>query len=229
MAITLLVVDPQPFFCQALASAFDGRSGIEVVGWTTEERKAVQLASQTRPQVVLTEVRLATGSGLNLVRRLKEAAQAIVLTREHEGDYLLDATAAGAVGCLSHGVPFQKLAIAVREAVEGKFVIDTERVGEILRRAARPLATEDPGMRALARLTSREREVLSLVAQGLDNEAIGRHLYLSPQTVRTHVGRILRKLGVHSRAEAARLAMRARASPLGVEVLRLRGPELREA
>jgi DNA-binding NarL/FixJ family response regulator len=220
----VLIVDPEPFFCESLATALSRVPEVEVIGWTTDELDAARLAADRKPQVLLTEVLLDGGSGLSLARKLGDGTRVVVLTRGHEGEVLLDAVAAGASGCLSHSVGVNRLATLAGRAAAGDFVVDDERLHDALRRAAAARNRDAGPSAALARLTSREREVLQLLARGLDNEGIAAALHLSPHTARTHVGNILRKLKVHSRAEAARLVLREAAG--GEEVLRIEGPDL---
>jgi DNA-binding NarL/FixJ family response regulator len=224
MAFRLLLVDPQPFFCEALSTALDGIDGVEVLGSATDELEAERMASALSPDVVLTEVELAAGSGLSLARRLGDRARTVILTRRPEGEVLLDAVSAGAMGCLSHETDPPSLAESVRRAAEGRFVLDHDRLHVTLKRASQAHASP-AGSPRLAALTSREREILQLLARGLDNRAIAEQLHLSAHTARTHVGNILRKLGVHSRAEAARLALQGDQES-DAHVLRIRGPDL---
>jgi DNA-binding NarL/FixJ family response regulator len=218
-----VIVDPQPFFCEAMASALSS-IGFDIAGWTGDEIEALELASATDPDVVLAESDLARGSGLGLVRRLRDKRCVVLLTRRPEGDLLLEAAAAGAAGCIGHATNLSTLGRLVREAASGRFAVDPERLGGALKRAA---ARREAGDESdiLARLTTREREVLGHLAGGLDNQAIAERLYVSPDTVRTHVNKILRKLGVHSRAEAARLALREDQRESG-HVTRISGPVL---
>lgn len=225
MTVRVLVVDPQPFFCEALRTGLGQADGIEVVGCVTDELEAEKMTGDLSPDVVLTEVELAGGSGLSLVRRLGDRTATVVLTRRHEGDVLLDAVSAGAMGCLSHDCDPAELAEALQRVASGGFVIDERRLHDTLKRASvarAPVA----GSPKLAALTAREREILQLLARGLDNQAIADQLHLSAHTARTHVGNILRKLGVHSRAEAARLALREGHADADAHVLRIRGPDL---
>lgn len=226
VSVRLLVVDPQPFFCESLTAALEGSDDVEVVGWTTDELEAERLASRHSPDVVLTEVELARGSGFSLTRRLAGGPAVVVLTRGHEGDILLDAVAAGGIGCLSHDLEAEDLVRHVVKASEGEFAIDHGRLHQELRRASATRSQKGAGSPKLALLTAREREVLMLLARGLDNQAIARELHLSAHTARTHVGNILRKLGVHSRADAARIAIREGEPEGETDVLRIRGPDL---
>jgi DNA-binding NarL/FixJ family response regulator len=224
--VKVLVVDPQPFFCESLGAALARSDGTELVGWTTDEVEAEQLAARHGPDVVLTEVQLGGGSGLSLARRLGVGTRTVILTRAHEGDVLLDAVASGAVGCLSHEVDVDHLPRHLAAAMEGTFVVDPARLHDVLRRASSSRAPRGTGSPKLVLLTAREREVLMLLARGMDNEEIGAALHLSAHTARTHVGNILRKLGVHSRADAARIALREAQAEADTQVLRIRGPDL---
>jgi DNA-binding NarL/FixJ family response regulator len=225
MTVRVLVVDPQPFFCEALRTALGRADGIDVVGSVTDELEADKMVDDLAPDVVLTEVELAGGSGLSLARRLGGRARTVVLTRRHEGDVLLDAVAAGAIGCLGHDCDPAQLAALLHRATGGGFVLDQDRLHATLRRASAARASLG-GSPKLAALTAREREILQLLARGLDNQAIARQLHLSAHTARTHVGNILRKLGVHSRADAARLALSEGQADADTHVLRIRGPDL---
>jgi DNA-binding NarL/FixJ family response regulator len=226
MGVKLLVVDPQPFFCEALTAALGDTGEVEAVGWTTDELEADRLASRHAPNVVLTEIELAEGSGISLTRRLAGGPAVIVLTRGHEGDVLLDAVGAGGMGCLSHDLEPGDLVRHLVRAAEGRFVVDQDRLHAELRRASAARSQKGAGSPRLALLTAREREVLTLLARGLDNQGIARKLHLSAHTARTHVGNILRKLGVHSRADAARIALREGQAEADTDVLRIRGPDL---
>jgi DNA-binding NarL/FixJ family response regulator len=220
-----LLVDPQPLFCEALASTLTGDERVEVVGWTTNEREAAALATSAAPEVVLTELDLAPGSGLNLARRLRDHVRVVVLTRRDEGDVLLEAVDAGASGCLGHSLAPGDIPRLLAGSPAGGFIHDPRRLLRTLRAAATRPSTKTPSPE-LASLTPREREVLALIARGLDTRAIAEALYLSRETARTHVRNLLRKLGVHTRVEAARLALRAGLSPPEGGVLRILGPEL---
>ncbi len=201
-----------------------GQPEVDVIGWTTDELDAARIALEGKPDVLLTEVLLKEGSGLSLARQLGNEIGVVILTRGHEGDILLDAVAAGAGGCLSHSLDVGRLAELTTRAAAGRFVVDDGRLHEALRRAARGRTREDGPPDAAGRLTSREREVLLLLARGMDNDGIAQALHLSPHTARTHVGNILRKLEVHSRAEAARLVLRDIVG--GEGVLWIEGPDL---
>lgn len=226
VAVTVLLVDPQPFFCESLSATLEDSAEVEVVGWTTDELEAQRLVGETGPDVVLTELELAGGSGLSLSRRLSDRARTVILTRHPEGEILLDAVSAGAMGCLSHEMDIGSLVPHLERAAADEFVIDHGRLHAALRRASAERSQQGAGSPNLGRLTAREREVLGLLAHGLDNQGIARQLHLSAHTARTHVGNILRKLGVHSRADAARVALREGQTEVDTHILRIRGPDL---
>lgn len=225
VTLRLLVAHPEAFFRECLAGAF-AAGDVEVVGTTGDESEAAGLAAELVPDVVVTAAVLGRGSGLSLARRVGNAAPVVVLTPGDEADLLMAAAQAGAAGCLAHASGLERVVALVGDARAGRFVVDPDRLHHALRKIAGAGASRARASSRLEGLSAREREVLTLVAQGLDNDAIASHLYLSANTVRTHVGNILKKLGVHSRAEAARVAIRAGATTPDVHVVRISGPDL---
>ncbi len=223
--IRLLVADPQPLFCEALVSSLEADRRVETARWVTDEASAVELVASIRPHLVLTELELNPGSGLRLTRRVREATRVVVLTRRDVGDVLLDVVSAGAVGCLGHVEGVVETQRLVLDSNPNEFTIAPGRLLGALRGAATGALARVPDS-PLLRLTAREREVLSLLAAGLDNDGIARSLYVSPETARTHVRNLLRKLGLHSRADAALLALRSGFGQPDSKVLRIQGPDL---
>jgi DNA-binding NarL/FixJ family response regulator len=219
------LVDPQPFFCESLARALDPAVAA-VVGWTGDEKEALSLVERERPEVVLTELELAGGSGFSLAKRVADSARVVVLTRRQEGDVLFDALEAGAHGVVAHATGLRRLEVVLDAASEQSWVADPARLRDALRRARGQVTQRGGSEGRIARLTVREREVLQLLARGLAREEIASSLYLSAHTVRTHLGNILKKLEVHSQAEAARVALRAGLAAPDVHVVRLSGPDL---
>lgn len=220
----LMLVDPMPAFCQSLAAALP-RHSVEVVGWTTDEREARTLADRHRPDVVMTEIALDAGSGIELASQLSRSVRVVILTRGDVGEILLDAVGAGAVGCLDHSLTVSQLASLMLQP-DASFVHDPDALLGALQRASSKRA--DPTVKRLDTLTPREREVLRLLAEGMDDERIAARLFLSTNTVRTHVGRILRKLGVHSRADAIRAELEGGpgSGTARGNIARITGPEL---
>ncbi|TMK22399.1 MAG: response regulator transcription factor [Actinobacteria bacterium] len=225
MPIRVLIADPQPLFCEALADGLRRWGGFDVVGWTTDEREADRRADSC--DIVLSETDLAPGSGFSLARRAGGRRAIVILTRRPVGEVLLDAVAAGAMGCVGHDTGLAGLVRLVSQAAGGTFTVDPAALRDALQRVRASRDGVGAIAPALASLSAREREVLRLLARGLSNEAIGNELYLSAHTVRTHVAKILKKLGAHSRADAARAAVKAGEADSDVRVLRFEGPDLK--
>lgn len=223
--VSLLLVDPQPFFCESLATALGGTEA-RVVGWTGDEKEALALVESEQPDLVLTELELSGGSGFSLLKQIADRVRVVVCTRRAEGDVLFDAVEAGAHGVVGHATGLRRFVDVVESAAQQTWVSDPERLRASLQRARSRATHRGPDDGKLARLTVREKEVLQLLAGGLARDAIASSLYLSEHTVRTHVGNILRKLEVHSQAEAARVALRAGLTATDVHVVRISGPDL---
>ena len=219
-------MDPEPFFCEALAHALNGPD-LRVVDWTSDEHRAFELAASQTPDVILTELILRNGSGLSLTRRAEKTSATVILTRRSEGEALDRRRAAGAIGCLSHGVGLQRLRSLLSTAQPGQFIVDADRLGDALRHVA-AMRGGAPKHGNTDALTLREREVLRLVAEGRGNEEIASILYISTNTVRTHVARTLKKLGAHSRAEATRMYLTSADGAAPSQVLHIEGPDLRQ-
>jgi DNA-binding NarL/FixJ family response regulator len=217
-----VIADPQPLFGRCLATALARHPGIEVAGWAADQASAERLMDLHRPDVLLTETHLAPGSGLRLAGRARGETNGVILSRRDESDTVVDAVRSGALGCLGHRLGVTALAELVAGWRPGRFLVDPARLHELLRQLTTP--ERHPARPEISHLTPREREVLKLIARGLDDRSIAEHLHLSRHTVRTHVGSILRKLEVHTRADAARLALRAEEQV--DRVLRIHGPDL---
>ena len=224
MSASVLIVDPEPFFCEALSHALNG-SSMRVVGWTSDEHRATELVATRSPDLILTELLLHNGSGLSLARRVGGTLTTVVLTRLPEGAALVDAVAAGADGCVSHAIGLQRLRSLLSSIEPGRFIVDPDRLGPALREVVATRGA-DVQRQGADKLTLREREVLRLVADGLGNEEIASILYISTNTARTHVARILKKLGAHSRAEATRIYLKSADGETTSRVLHIRGPDL---
>lgn len=225
MSQKVLIADREAFFAEALATAMAEHTRIDVIGWTTDEIEAEQIVAQEAPDIVLAGVDGETGAVERWIRRIAGRARVIILTRASVGDSLLQAAAGGASGIVGHDLGIATLVDLLAGSVDGRFVVDPRRLGDNLRRAARPASVMGVDAAGLERLTAREHQVLRLLASGLDNAGMARELHLSTHTIRTHIGNILRKLEVNSRAQAARLLLNSHdTSRPGV--LHIRGPDL---
>jgi DNA-binding NarL/FixJ family response regulator len=204
--IRVALVDDQPLVRAGFAMILDAEDDLTVVGQAGDGAAAVELATATRPDVMLMDIRMPGVDGLAATRSIcRDAALAdtriIVLTTFELDEYVFEALHAGASGFLVKHTQPTELLRGVREVARGEALLSpsvTRRlIAEFTSRPARP-ALVPPTM---ALLTDREREVVALAAQGLTNEEIGRELVVSPATARTHVSRAMVKLQARDRAQ----------------------------
>jgi DNA-binding NarL/FixJ family response regulator len=202
-ALRVAIVDDHPMFRMGLAVAIAEMAGIEVAGEAQSADEVAGLVASTAPDVVLLDVRLGDGSGLEVNRWLAAhhpGVRVIILTMSEDHDTALTALRDGASGYLVKGADPERLEHALRAAAAGDVVLDHD-----MARAVTELALtrrQGAASRPFGELTQREFDVLDLVAQGLDNHAIARRLVLSPKTVRNHVSNVLTKLHVADRSHA---------------------------
>jgi two-component system, NarL family, response regulator LiaR len=202
-AIRVLVVDDHAVVREGLRTFLLLQEGIEVVGEAADGREAVAAAHQLEPDVVLMDLVMPVLDGVEAMRTIREArpeTRVVVLTSFTEDEKLLAAVRAGAAGYLLKTAPPQEVVRAIRAAHDGNAVLDPAAAGRLLQALTGP---RDPQP-----LTPREREVLGLLSRGFTNKRIAGELGLSEKTVKTHVGRILSKLGVTDRTQAALYAVR---------------------
>lgn len=207
--IKVLIADDQALLRGGLRAMLDAEEDLEVVAEAGDGAEAVELALRTHPDVVLMDVRMPRLDGIEATRRLLAAgsrARVLVVTTFDLDEYAFQALRAGAAGFLLKATAPGALVAAVRTVAAGDALLDpavTRRLVEHF--LARPEPDEDT-RRRLEDLTEREREVLLLLARGMTNDEMGERLFLSPATVKSHVTRILGKLGVRSRVQAVVLA-----------------------
>ncbi|GAA4152544.1 response regulator transcription factor [Actinomadura keratinilytica] len=211
--IRVLVADDQAAVRAGLVLILSAAPGIEVVGEAADGERAVALARELRPDVVLMDVRMPRLDGVSAAREVSGFADVLVLTTFDLDEYVFGALRAGAAGFLLKDVDADRLVEAVRTVAAGDGVIAprvTRRlIGAFAARRPDPAARPDP--RALAALTPRERQVFACLGQGLTNGQIAERLAMAETTTKTHVSRILAKLGLRSRVQAAILAQEAAA------------------
>ncbi len=206
MTIRMVVADDQELVRAGFAAVLRTQPDLEVVGEASDGREAVDEVRRHRPDVVLMDVRMPRVDGIAATREIcrdpRSATRVLVLTTFDLDESVLAALRAGASGFLLKDTPRQTLYAAVRTIAEGDALLSpsiTRRLIETHLRIDEPA----PGLvLRLAALTDREREVLTLLARGLSNTEIASALHLGEPTVRTHVGRIYAKTGVHDRAQA---------------------------
>jgi DNA-binding NarL/FixJ family response regulator len=203
MPIRVLIVDDSPLMRVGLARSLEDDPDIALVATAGDDREALRLAHELRPDVVLLDLHMPEVGGQMVLERLREQlpdVRALVVTASEEAESLLDAVAAGAAGYLTKRASPEELRDAVIAVHGGNSVIPPELAGHLLHAYAGRARGEPP---ARSTLTRREQDVLRLVAQGHTDKEIGRALHLSPRTVQTHLRRIREKTGARRRAELA--------------------------
>jgi DNA-binding NarL/FixJ family response regulator len=205
--IRVLIADDQALMRTGFRMILDAQDDIEVVGEAIDGADAIRRFEALSPDVVVMDVRMPTMDGIEATRRLaglERRARVLILTTFDLDDYVYEALRAGASGFLLKDRPPEELVAAVRVIAAGEALLApsvTRRlIEEFARRAPTAKRTE------LDELTDREREVLVLMARGLSNAEIARALFVAETTVKTHVGRVLHKLGLRDRAQAVVLA-----------------------
>ncbi len=208
--IRVMVVDDQALVRAGFAALLGSDPDITVVGEAADGREALDMADAARPDVVLMDIRMPRMDGIEATRALLERRSppaVLVLTTFDLDQYVYDALHAGACGFLLKDTPPAQLIDAVKIVAAGDALIApsiTRRlIADFALRAPRRPATDDP---ALALLTDRETEVLVQIARGLSNQEIAAQLFVGEATVKTHVGRVLSKLNLTSRAQAVAFA-----------------------
>jgi DNA-binding NarL/FixJ family response regulator len=206
--IKVLVVDDQQLVRAGFKLIIDGEPGMAVIGEASDGLEAIDLARKRAPDVVLLDIRMPGMDGLSAARRIiaETDCRVLLLTTFDADEYVFEGLRAGASGFLLKDLPPEQLCWAVRSIAAGNALIDpvvTRRL--ILRFAAAARATgETPA--PLKELTARELDVLRLVARGRSNAEISQELVVEESTVKSHVGRILMKLGLRDRVQAVVLA-----------------------
>lgn len=220
--IRVLVADDHRTFAEALRTAIDLQDGMKVAGVATDGDSAVRMALETRPHVVLLDVRMPGGiDGIEATRQIKHHlpdTRVLMLSAYHNDTLVARALEAGAAGYLSKALPVVRVAQAVRAAHDGRPLIDPEEVDRLLGALRRRREAQEHARRRVERLTPRETEILQRMADGLTQDEIALLLGISPHTLRTHVQNILTKLRVHSKLEALAEAVRYGKVTLGEPV-----------
>jgi len=208
MAVRILIVDDHQLAREGLKAVLSD-DGLEVVGEATSGEEAVDLVARLQPDVVLMDVRLGPGiDGLEATRRivaLGVPSRVLMLSLHDMPAYVREALAAGAAGYVLKDASITELRGAVSQIMAGQSVMPLNLINAALRQSEREVRPAD----ALNTLTPREREVLAQIAEGLTNKEIARRLTVSPATIKAHVERIIAKLGVSDRTQAAVLVARA--------------------
>ncbi|SDJ85720.1 two component transcriptional regulator, LuxR family [Lentzea albidocapillata subsp. violacea] len=203
--IRVVVVDDQEMVREGFSALLDAQDDIEVVGAAGNGVQGVALARTVRPDVVLMDIRMPEMDGLTATRLLlggSDDLKVLVLTTFDLDDYVYEALQAGASGFLLKHAPARELLNAVRVVAAGEALLAPSITKRLIEDFVRSRRSERVRPAQLSVLTERETEILVLVAQGLSNTEIAAHLVLAEQTVKTHVSRVLTKLGLRDRAQA---------------------------
>ena len=207
MTCRVVVVDDQDLVRAGLAHILEGESDLEVVAQAHDGHQALEAVRRTRPDVVLMDIRMPVLDGIASTRSLladHPEVRVVILTTFDLDEYVYEALRAGATGFVLKDSPAEDIVRAVRVAAAGEALVSPA----ITRRLIAEFAVRRPpaDRQRLAALTEREREVLAAMARGLNNDEVGRALFISEGTVRTHVNHVLAKLGVRDRVQAVVLA-----------------------
>ena len=208
--IRVLLAEDHALFRQGLRELLDA-AGLSVIGEASDGTTAVRLTRELRPDVVVMDLNMPRMDGIDATSEIMKGERppvVLVLTVSTTNDDVLDAIAAGACGYLLKDAPADDIVNAVRTARAGTSTLSPQIAGAVVRRVREQSVTHEQPEDLLA-LSTRETEILRLVAQGRDNTEIAQELFLSPSTVKNHVSSILDKLGVDSRVQAAVRAARA--------------------
>ena len=205
----MVIADDQGMVRSGFTTLLNSEPDIEVVGEAVNGQEAITRAIQLRPDVILMDVRMPVLDGLQATRQITAmdgAPRVLVLTTFDLDDYVYQALRWGASGFLLKDASARELAEAVRVVAAGDALLSPSVTRRLIAEFARMGAPRGPSRKTLQDLTERETEVLALVARGLSNAEIAGRLVVAEQTVKTHVSRVLMKLGLRDRTQAVVLA-----------------------
>jgi two-component system response regulator NreC len=204
----ILLVDDHAMFRAGIKALLDGEAGLEVVGEAGTGDEAVDRVRELKPDVVVMDLSMPGSNGLEATRRIAALglkAKVVVLTAHGEEEYLVPVVDAGASGFLTKSKADQDLIDAIRVVARGEVYLPPKATRLLLQQYRNASADAAPGFDDLS---TREREVLALTAEGFSSREIGDKLFISPKTVDTYRARIMEKLGLNHRAELVRFALK---------------------
>ncbi|MFJ7587504.1 response regulator [Streptomyces sp. NPDC097617] len=208
-SIKVFLLDDHEVVRRGLRDLLEAEADITVVGEAGTADQALARGPALRPDVAVLDVRLPDGDGITVCRELRSRMPdlaCLMLTSFDDEDALLDAIMAGAAGYVLKQIKGSDLVSAVRTVATGQSMLDPATTARLMRSLRHPEATKAPEDTRLAALSERERAVLELIGDGLTNRQIAKRLYLSEKTVKNHISRLLGKLGVERRVQAAVIA-----------------------
>lgn len=208
--IRVLVVDDQPVFTEMLRVVLDMQADIEVVGMAFTGEEGLKMALELHPDVLLVDYHMPGMTGLDVIQELKAAGQettTVVLTADTDEAVMAGVIAAGAAGYITKQQALNEVVQAVRSASEGEPVVPPFMIPRILSHFHRQQQKEQQADALRERLSAREIQILEQLSRGRSNEEISEIFVLSPNTVRTHIHNVIKKMGVHSKLQATTLAL----------------------
>ncbi|MEV6128715.1 response regulator transcription factor [Streptomyces violaceusniger] len=214
--IRVFLLDDHEVVRRGLHDLLDAEPDIEVVGDAGTVDHALARGPALRPDVAILDVRLPDGDGITVCRELRSRMPdlaCLMLTSFDDDDALLDAIMAGAAGYVLKQIKGSDLVSAVRTVASGQSMLDPATTARLMSTLRGDTAPQEPRDEVLAGLSPREREILVLIGDGLTNRQIGKRLFLSEKTVKNHISRLLAKLGVERRIQAAVLATHSAPPP----------------
>jgi DNA-binding NarL/FixJ family response regulator len=210
----IFLVDDQALVRAGFRMILDAEDDLEVVGEATDGLDAVEQAKRLKPDVVLMDIRMPELDGIEATRRLlaqagEQPVRVLMLTTFDLNEYVYEALRAGASGFLLKDVPPEQLAAGIRIVAQGEALLAPSITKRLIQEFAAAAPVSAPPPKGLDELTARELEVFRLIARGLSNAEIAAELIVSETTVKTHVARVLMKLGLRDRVQAVVLAYEA--------------------
>lgn len=213
--IRVLLLDDHEVVRRGVHDLLEAESDIDVIGEAATAEQALARGPALRPHVAVLDVRLPDGDGVTVCRELRSRMPelaCLMLTSFDDDDALLDAIMAGASGYVLKQIKGSDLVSAVRTVAAGQSMLDPATTARLMGSLRGPDAREEERQDdAFAGLSPRERDILDLIGEGMTNQEIGKRLFLSEKTVKNHISRLLAKLGVERRVQAAVLATQAHA------------------
>jgi len=210
--IRLLICDDQAIVCEGLLAIFSTVPEVSVVGMVHNGEEAIGSISQTKPDLVLMDLKMPVMNGVQATKIIHEKypfIRVLVLTTYDTDEWVIDAVRSGAAGYILKDAPRESLVQAIIDTMKGRSHIDPQVAGKILDHVAHQPASSIFDQQLMSELSDREREILQLLGRGLNNAEIAQSLFLTEGTVKNYVSTIFTKLQVNDRTQAALFAIRA--------------------
>jgi len=210
MSIRILIADDHKIMRIGLRSLIERQTGMEVIAEAQDGRKALQLARELKPDVIIMDIGMPGLNGIEATRQIiseNPVVKVVALSMHSDRRFVAGMLEAGAAGYLLKDCAFEELAQAIETVVNGQIYLSSEITGVVIGDYVRQLTTRDEAG-AFKTLSAREREVLQLLAEGKTTKQIASLLHVSTKTIETHRSQIMEKLNIHSVAELTKFAIR---------------------